>query len=130
MDKFNFNTAWIFASVTADDGADLATLVGTADSLNHAIPTFGEVTRGLKLLHACGLIHISHARIQLTSHGRTVADAGFARRGGRFSIPDNMRKSLDAASPHPGIDSEPDLSFVTEESLSAAYHTYRKMLRT
>ncbi|MAP08509.1 MAG: hypothetical protein CMM00_06705 [Rhodopirellula sp.] len=128
MNKFGFTTAWIFASVTADDGADLATLLGTADSLNHAIPTFEEVTRGLKSLHACGLINIGDSLIQLTSHGRAVADAGYARRGGRFAIPDNMRKSLDAAL-HPEIDSDPDLSFITEESLSAAYETYRKMLR-
>ena len=129
MDKFNFSTGWIFASVSAEGGVDLPLLIGAADSLNHAIPTIGEITRSLKSLHACGLVDISDGRIQLTPHGRAVADDGFARRGGRFSIPDNMRKSLDAAS-HPTIDSEPDLSFVTDESLSAAFQEYRKMLRT
>ncbi len=129
MDKFNFNTAWIFASVTADDGVDLAMLIGTADSLNHAIPTLGQITRSLKALYACGLIDVNDGRVKLTAHGRIVADDGFARRGGRFSIPDNMRKSLDAAS-HPAVDSEPDLSFVTGESFSAAYQSYRKMLQT
>lgn len=129
MDKFNFNTAWIFASVIADRGVDLPRLIGAADSLNHAIPTLGEITRALKALYACGLVDINDSRVHLTPHGRAVADDGFARRGGRFSIPDNMRRSLDAAS-HPTIDSEPELSFITDESLSAAFQEYRKMLRT
>jgi hypothetical protein len=129
MDKFNFATAWVFASVTADGGVDLRLLIGAADSLNHAIPTIGEITRSLKALHRCGLVDIADGRIHLTVHGRAVADAGFARRGGRFSIPDNMRKSLDKAT-HPAIATTPDLSFITDESVAAAFQTYRKMLRT
>ena len=129
MEKFNFATAWIFASVTADGGVDLPLLIGAADSLNHAIPTVGEITRSLKALYRFGLADILDGRILLTPHGRTVADDGFARRGGRFSIPDNMRKSLDAAD-HPSVDSEPDLSFVTDETVSAAFQEYRKMLGT
>ena len=105
MEKFNFATAWIFASVTAEGGVDLPILIGTADSLNHAIPTVGEISRSLKALHVCGLVEIADGRIQLTDHGRTVADEGFGRRGGRFSIPDNMRKSLDAAT-HPTIETK------------------------
>lgn len=129
MEKFNFATAWIFASVTADGGVNLPLLIGAADSLNHAIPTRGEITRALKTLYACGLVDINGSHVQLTPHGRTVANDGFARRGGRFSIPDNMRQSLDAAS-HPTVAYEPDLSFVTDESLTAAFQEYRKMLRT
>ncbi|TWU50676.1 hypothetical protein Poly51_39690 [Rubripirellula tenax] len=129
MEKFNFATAWIFASVTAEGGVDLPMLIGTADSLNHAIPTVGEISRSLKALHICGLVEIADGRIQLTDHGRTVADDGFGRRGGRFSIPDNMRKSLDAAT-HPTIETKPDLSFVTDETVSAAFQEYRKMLGT
>ncbi|MEO9933792.1 hypothetical protein [Rhodopirellula bahusiensis] len=72
---------------------------------------------------------IRDGRILLTSRGRTVADDGFARSGGRFSIPDSLRKSLDAAN-HPSVDSEPDLSFVTDETVSAAFQEYRKMLGT
>ena len=129
MEKFNFRTAWIFASVTADDGVDLPLLIGTADSLNHAIPTRGQITRALKVLYACGLVDINGVHVKLTPHGRAVADDGFARRGGRFCIPDNMRKSLDAAN-HPSVDSKPDLSFITDESLAAAFQEYRKMLRS
>ena len=39
------------------------------------------------------------------------------------------RKSLDAAN-HPSVDSKPDLSFITDESLAAAFQEYRKMLRS
>jgi len=129
MEKFKFGAAWIFASVTADGGVDLPLLIGTADSLKHAIPTCGEITRALKAIYACGLVAINGVHVQLTPHGCTVADDGFARRGGRFSIPDNMRKSLDAAN-HPSVNSEPDLSFITDESVAAAFQEYRKMFRS
>ena len=103
MEKFNFRTAWIFASVTADDGVDLPLLNRPRlTRLNHAIPTRGQITRALKALYACGLVDINGVHVQLTPHGRAVADDGFARRGGRFCIPDNMRKSLDAAKPSIG----------------------------
>ena len=59
MEKFNFATAWIFASVTADGGVDLPLLIGAADTLNRAIPNIGEITRSLKALHRCGLVDIA-----------------------------------------------------------------------
>ena len=129
MEKFNFATAWIFASVATGGGVDLPLLIGHADYLNRAIPTIGELTRSLKVLHGCGLVDIADGRIYLTVHGRAVADDGFARRGGLFSIPDNMRKSLDSAS-HPTIHTDPDLLFITDDSVAAAFQTYLKMLRT
>ena len=128
MAKFNFSSAWIFASVTAEGGADLPLLIGVADSLNPAIPSTDEITRSLKLLYNFGLVDISDDRVLLTAHGRKVANDGFARRGGRFSIPDNMRKSLDRAT-HPTVDTTPDLSFITDESVSVAFQTYREMLK-
>ena len=129
MDKFNRRTAWIFASVAPEGGVDLTLLIGLADSLNHAIPRVGEISRSLKALYRCGLVDIHDGQITLTAHGRAVAEDGFARPGGRFSIPDNMRKSLDSAT-HPTIDKEPDLSFVTDESVNAAYKEYLKKLRS
>ena len=129
MERFNLTTAWIFASVTAEGGVDLSMLIGAADCLNRAITTVGEISRSLKTLYHCGLVDILDGRILLTPHGRNVANDGFARRGGLFSIPDNMRKSLDAAE-HPSVDSEPDLSFVNDDAVSAAFQEYRKMLGT
>jgi hypothetical protein len=97
VDELSWTDAWIFASLagTRARGATArANLIARADMLNHAIPTDAESTGALDRLAARGLVAVRGKTIALTALGRRVQADGLARRGGLFSIVDNMHKAL------------------------------------
>jgi len=96
--------------------------------MNHAIPTHAEIVDACEILFRHGLVDFRNGRICLTPHGRAVSEDGFGRRGGLFSIIDNMRKALNKFD-HPDVDRTPDLSFLTESAMNDAYRQYREMAR-
>ena len=103
MDELSWTDAWIFASLGGGGGrarggaAARADLIARADMLNHAIPTDAEITGALGRLAARGLVAMRGEAIALTALGRRVQADGLARRGGLFSIVDNMHKALRVA---------------------------------
>jgi hypothetical protein len=64
--------------------------------LNHAIPTATEIRAALRALHREGLVTTRRLPAALTALGRRVQADGLARRGGLFSIVDNVLKALRA----------------------------------
>ena len=117
--------AWIFASLAARGATTLAQLVARADMLNHAIPTVAEIRSALRVLHARGLVTVAGRAIRLTRPGRAVQASGLARRGGLFSIVENMQKAL--RSPRFGrapAAGRLNLAFVTRAALDRAYAQY------
>ena len=99
-DELSWADAWIFASIGGGGGrargaaAARTDLIARADMLNHAIPTDAEITGALGRLAARGLVAVRGEAIGLTALGRRVQADGLARRGGLFSIVDNMHKAL------------------------------------
>jgi hypothetical protein len=129
----SWTDAWIFASLEAEGsrGTTLTTLIARADMLNHAIPTAAEIRLALRHLYAHGLVDVDGRTIRVAPPGRRIYANGLARRGGLFSIVDNMEKAL--RSPrfkHKGIARPADLSFVTAKALAQAWAAYHRMVRT
>ena len=50
----------------------LARVIGTADFINHAIPTEDEVAGGVERLSAAGLVELRRRRLRLTRAGRRL----------------------------------------------------------
>ena len=92
----SWNDAWIFASLSARGATTLPDLIARADMLNHAIQTTGEIRAALRALYRGGLVTAPHLPTALTALGRRIQTAGLARRGGLFSIVDNVLKALRA----------------------------------
>ena len=140
MTELAWTEAWVFASVTdgaGGTGGTLADLVARADVLNHAIPTAREIAPALERLFELGLISVSGKRITLTDLGRRAQADGFGRRGGVFSIVDNMLKALRAPGlardrpPPPRPRSShalPRFWFVTEQAVAEAHEEYMRSL--
>ena len=114
----SWSDAWIFASIADDpagDGANLTDIVARADVLNHAIPTVRELVPAFERLFERGLIAVDGKTIRLTDYGRRVQENGRARRGGLFSIVDNMHAALRS----PRLAPDPPLSPVRPRSSHA-----------
>jgi hypothetical protein len=123
--------AWIFASLAGGGtgrATTLAQLVAAADVLNRALPTPDEVRSALGRLAARGLVARRGRSITLTALGRQVQSDGRARRGGLFSIVDNMRRAI--RSPRhraPPLAAPPAFPFVTDAAMARACAAYRSM---
>ncbi|MBN1606740.1 MAG: hypothetical protein JW940_08905 [Polyangiaceae bacterium] len=72
----------------------LTELIARADGLNHAIPTTDEIVSALQRLYRHGLVVAAGHAIALTDLGRQIHANGWARRGGLFSVVDNMQRAL------------------------------------
>jgi hypothetical protein len=90
----SWNDAWIFASLSARGATTLPDLIARADMLNHAVPTPAEIRAALRALYREGLVTARRPPTALTALGRRIQTDGLARRGGLFSIVDNVLKSL------------------------------------
>jgi len=65
--------AWLLAA-TADSrrGCSLSELIGTADAINHAIPTRDELATSLGSLRSAGLVELMEGRFRTTAKGKSV----------------------------------------------------------
>jgi hypothetical protein len=130
--ELTWTDAWVFASLCGgtDEQQELTTLtelIARADGLNHAIPTTDEIVSALHRLHRHGLVVAAGHAIALTDLGRQVHANGWARRGGLFSVVDNMQRAL--RSPrfeHRVVTECLDLSFVDDDALARAHEAYHR----
>jgi hypothetical protein len=127
--KFSSSHSWIFASLrgSSEAGSTLAEIVMRADMLNRAIPNLDEIVSALEKLHSHGLINIENGRTALTVHGQKVLENGLARRGGLFSIVENVGKALNSpAFDHPAISGRADIVFLTDAAYARACNDYHQ----
>ncbi len=126
MDKPEFSTTWIFSAIyiLGDDEVSLSKLIGSADGLNHAIPTVDEICSALSYLESHDLVELANKEIHVTSYGKELFSAAKKRRGGWFKIPDNVlfifNKKLDC-------DKEVKIKqydFINDETINTAYKEY------
>jgi len=127
--RFTWTDAWILASLNASTAEQpvvaLAELIATADYLNHAIPTLQELRSSLRTLHAHGLVEPREKKVALTPHGAAIYAKGRAKRGGLFSIVDNMLKVLNSPRvKHPQPIQPATFSFITDRALAKAHAEY------
>ena len=114
--------AWILAS-TSDGrrGGSLADLIGTADAINHSLPTREELASGLGALIAAGLVEHVNDRYRTTSAGKRIKRHW---RGGMFNWSKTMLPRLREL---PRGTSERGLS---DDEVQAAYEAYRRSWRS
>jgi hypothetical protein len=129
LDEVTVTDAWIFAALVGDAPVTtLAELVAAADYLNHSIPSASEVRSALVRLAARRLIVPRGKSIALTALGRTVYADGRARRGGLFSLVDNMRKAIKAPRYRcERLAKPPKFALVTDAAIARAYAEYRRL---
>jgi hypothetical protein len=128
-EMFSSSHSWIFASLSGspEAGSTLSEIVMRADMLNRAIPNPDEIVSALETLHSHGLIKIENDLTALTVHGQKVLANGLARRGGLFSIIENVGKALNSpAFDHPAISGRADTSFLTDVAYATACNEYHQ----
>jgi hypothetical protein len=124
---------WIFASLGSPerglDDTEIYALITVADVLNHAIPELDELRRSLRLLYEHGLVEFGDIGVRRTLHGHMVARNCDVRRGGLFSIVENMTKALNStAIKHPSVEGTPDLSYFTKRRYDAALKKWQRFV--
>lgn len=132
---FSSSDALIFAALAgvplAAGGCTLLQVIMGADFLDRCIPTREEVISALRILHRHGLVDCAKGVIGVTNHGREVYENGRRRRGGLFSIAENVRKALNSPRiKHPLVESPIKLGFISERSMEKAYREYEHMAQT
>ncbi len=120
---------WVLASIGHPErgleDADLYYLIMVADFLNHAIPELDEIRGALRLLYRHGVVEFGDIGVRRTPHGHMVAQNCLARRGGLFSVVENMTKALNSPRiKHPSVAGTPDLSYFTKRRYEAALKRY------
>lgn len=130
MKRWAWNDAWILtATVFAFEsrGATLTGILGTADLINHAIPTAGQLSRAFSRLAACGLLKSRNKRYLVPSAYRKPIREAVEARGGPFDLPpDKCLKWLRSTGLEP-VDST--MIAVTESEARAAYQAYLERLK-
>ncbi len=119
--EWSWSDAWILAAVALNPaGAGLADLIGTADGINHAIPTRDELSRGLGALIAANLVELIDGRFFTTAAGNVVRTKW---RGGLFDWGEALLPKLQCL-PRPAEEFA-----LTELDMDSAYRAYRNGLR-
>jgi hypothetical protein len=130
LDEVTATDAWIFTALAGDaEVTTLGELIAAADYLNHSIPSASEVRSALVRLAARRLVVPRGESIALTALGRTVYADGRARRGGLFSLVDNMRKAIESPRHQcEQLAKPPKFALVTDAAIARAYAEYRRSL--
>lgn len=126
--EWTINDGWILMSAFlagGDSGASLQMLVGTADVLNHAIPTRGELSRALTRLARIGVISNKDGLFVIAPEWVTEIEKARGGKGGLFSLPEKGKKWL-ARNKFPMIETSITIS---DDELTEAVALYRKMLQ-
>ena len=125
--EWTISDGWILMSAFlagGDSGATLQMLVGTADVLNHAIPTRGELSRALTRLAGIGVISNKDGLFVIAPEWVTEIEKARGGKGGLFSLPEKGKKWL-ARNKFPIIETSITIS---DDELTEAVALYRKML--
>ncbi|MBT3037337.1 MAG: hypothetical protein KUF75_02010 [Candidatus Thiodiazotropha sp. (ex Ctena orbiculata)] len=132
MNEPEFHTTWIFAAIyaTGEDEISLSRLIGSADGLNHAIPTEEEICSALSFLESHELVKITNKKIFTTKYGKDLFKFAEKRRGNWFKTPEKVlfvfNKNLDySKSLH-----MKEYKFINQKSLDLAYEDYVGALKS
>ncbi len=123
---------WVLASMghpeRGMEDTDLFFLIHVADLLNHSIPELDEIRGALRLLYRYGVVEFGDIGVRRTPHGHMVAQNCLARRGGLFSIVENMTNALNSPRiKHPTVTGTPDLSYFTKRRYEAALKKWHRV---
>ena len=136
---FEWYDAWILYAVLLsarpDEYAPLDAIIGSADYINHAIPTSGELDGALSRLIENGWVEQSN--LSFAPSGK--AESMFAkRRTGRTSVPTDLefvRKQMGAGrfNSQCSIPKDPEVFLVkglNDAVIESAYDAYKKRARS
>jgi hypothetical protein len=116
-------TAWIFLAVeyaSQKEPAKLDAIIGTADGINHAIPTQKELRRCLGRLQARGLILKEGKSYSVTDAGKELADRSRLNNRTVFEVLAALTIDL------PDGGQDPKDEDITEEAVRSGYDAYQK----
>ncbi len=90
---WDFSDAWFLAALGQFglQGCALTELIGTADALNHAVPTVDEAAQSLGRPIASGLANAVDGRFSATPEGLALYEK---RRGGMFELTPSLLVQL------------------------------------
>jgi hypothetical protein len=123
------SAAWLLLSVrfaASDRPATLVEVIGTADAINHTVPTAQELTKSLSALTVAGFMSAERARFALGPLGLETMSAVDAACGSQAS----WHKTLSLLCEHPALQSlaVPDEwathSYPREQEAEEAIATY------
>ncbi len=99
--QFEWSDGWLLMSVLwcGDDGADLSTIIGVGDMLNHAIFNLEELRDGFRRLLAAGLVAEENGQFQATVSAREMYQKIRRRRLGMFTQVEAMAQMLRSIPP-------------------------------
>ncbi|WP_411825392.1 hypothetical protein [Luteolibacter sp. AS25] len=116
-------TAWIFLAVeyaSQKTPAKLDAIIGTADAINHAIPTQKELRRCLGRLQSRDLIRKDGKAYSVTHAGRGLADRSRNNTKTVFEVLSALTLDL----PDGGDDPKDD--DITEDAVREGFESYKK----
>ncbi|GAB3922087.1 hypothetical protein GCM10011575_14590 [Microlunatus endophyticus] len=110
--------AWILAATSSGRrGSTLSGLIGSADAINHDIPTRDQLASSLGALLQAGLIEHHDGRFRTTRPGKLIRKHW---RGGLFNWSATLLPQLQQL-PRAGVEWP-----LTEDEFRAAYEAYRR----
>ncbi len=107
-------------------GVSLPDLIATADAMNHAIPTSGELSRALTRLARCRVINQIDDRFFIAAEFLPGLAEANSRQGGLFQLPENGRNWLSSVDFE--LDEHAEIK-VRQENVTAAFEHYRNALK-
>ncbi|MBT3032197.1 MAG: hypothetical protein KME36_13940 [Candidatus Thiodiazotropha sp. (ex Lucina pensylvanica)] len=126
MNDQEFAKTWIYSAVYILNKGEvsLSELIGSADGLNHAIPTIEEICIALSFMEAHDLVKVSNKTIHTTAFGNELFSAAKKRRGGWYKIPDNVLFVFNKKLSNEKEVKVKQYSFLNDESINKAYEEY------
>lgn len=112
--------AWILLSVP-EKADDLSQIIGRADGLNKAIPTYSELADSLGWLLAANLVEGGPARYQTTAQGKALVARLQEDSDGAFQLWDKLTETLGGR--HVG---QYRVDGLTEQDVETAYARYHR----
>src|SRR5688572_14307762 len=94
----NETVSWIFlaaALASQTEPANLSSISGIADGINHAVPTHQELQTSIAWLTKNGLIAKSGDKYSLTQKGKLLYEESSKKTSNLFKIWENLETSLD-----------------------------------
>jgi hypothetical protein len=137
VDELKWEDTWLLLAVLyaarVGQPATLAEVIGTADYINHAIPTRGELDGALPRLRQQGWIHVEDLTFEPTEQAETMFADRRDRRSTVSKDLDLVRERIGALvwkpEPLPAAPSTPTVAGLTAEAVEAATTAYLKSAR-
>lgn len=127
--EWTWTDGWLLMALflaAAERSAPLTQIIGSADAINHAIPTSQELSNSFTKFIQCGLITVAGDLYQINQEFVPDIRKAYQGRGGLFTSGDKGLKFLKRSKLLPK--DEQDI-ILTDQDVKEAYELYSKAIR-